>query len=456
MTLDTYHAFLQTKAQFQSDSGFAPLWMPDFLFDFQAALTEWAIRKGRAAIFADCGLGKTPMQHVWAENVVRHTNGRVLVLAPLAVAAQSIREAEKFGIEAKRSNNGKPAAHITVTNYERLHLFDPDDYVGVVCDESSILKNFEGVRKAEITEFMRRMPYRLACTATAAPNDYVEFGTHSEALGDLGYMDMLSKFFKNDQNSNHPNRIWDGSKWRFRGHAERDFWRWVCSWARTIRKPSDMGFEDGRFVLPPLVTREHIVRTATKREGMLFDMPAITLEEQREERRRTMRERCEMAAQLIAAHDRPAVAWCHLNPEGDLLARLIPGAVQVSGKDSDDAKEEKLTAFATGQIKRLVSKDSITGYGLNWQHCDHMTTFPSHSWERWYQIVRRFWRFGQPNTVTADMITSEGEAGVLANLRRKSEQADRAFARLVEVMNAELRLEREPMKGKPEVIPSWL
>lgn len=456
--MDTsYEFFLQHKAQLGSDDGFEPSWMPDFLHAFQADCVEWALLKGRAALLADCGLGKTPMQLVWSENVVRHTNGRVLIVTPLAVSAQTIREAEKFGIEAHRSSDGTPKPNITVTNYERLHLFTPDDFDGVVCDESSILKNFDGVRRAQITEFMRTRPYRLLCTATAAPNDTTELGTTSEALGQMGHMDMLSRFFKNDQNSNHPNRMWaGGGKWRFRGHAEHDFWRWVCSWARAIRKPSDLGYDDGAFVLPELVTREHVVTAKIRREGFLFDLPAFTLEEQRDERRRTLKERCSQAAELVSNTKRPAVAWCHLNEEGDLLTSLIRGAVQVSGSDPDEAKEEKFLAFADGQARVLVTKPSIAGFGLNWQHCAHQTFFPSHSFEQFYQAVRRSWRFGQKRPVTIDVVTSEGEAGVLANLRRKSEAADLMFARLVEVMNAELKIRTAVTFTKKEELPAWL
>lgn len=454
--MNDYRAFLEQKIQVGGDSGFAPVWMPDFLFDFQAALVEWSLLKGRAALFEDCGLGKTPQQLVWSENVVRRTNKRVLIATPLAVSGQTVREAEKFGIEAHRSNDGRAHKGITVTNYERLHLFNANDFIGVVCDESSILKNFDGVRKALITEFLRTRPYRLTCTATAAPNDYIEFGTTSEALGYLGHMDMLTKFFKNDQRGVHPNSKWGGGKWRFRGHAQRDFWRWICSWARALRRPSDLGFDDGRFVLPRLITHEHVVETKADREGMLFKTPAITLHEQRAERRKTMRERCERVAALVADTGKPFVSWCHLNEEGDLLERLIPDAVQVSGADPDEAKEEAFIAFEQRQVRGIITKDSIAGFGLNWQHCAHQTVFPSHSFERFYQCTRRFLRFGQTSDVTTDMVTSEGEAGVLANLMRKGEQLERAFANLVEVMNSEYSIDTDNLFRTPEVLPAWL
>src|ERR1035437_2759995 len=266
-----YKTFLDRKAQVGGDHGFDPIWLPNFLFDFQKSLVEWAVMKGRDAIFADCGLGKTPMQLVWADNVVRHENKPVLILTPLAVSAQTIQESEKFSIESARSSNGKmkAGARIIVTNYERLHYFDPQEFAGCVCDESSILKSFDGTRRKEITEFMRKLPYRLLCTATAAPNDYIELGTSSEALGELGYTDMLMRFFKNDQNTVKPMRyrhkgadfkqLDERAKWRFKGHAEVPFWRWVCSWARACRRPSDLGYDDARFVLPPLVEQEHFV-----------------------------------------------------------------------------------------------------------------------------------------------------------------------------------------------------
>lgn len=458
-----YATFIRNKAQANTGSGFEPLWMPDFLFDFQAALVEWNLRTGRSATFADCGLGKTPMELVWAENVHRKTNRPVLLLTALAVAPQIVREAEKFGIEVTRSHDGKDPRGIVVSNYERLHLFDRNDFVAVIGDESSILKSFDGARRQEITDFARALPYRLLETATAAPNDYIELGTSSEALGYLGHMDMLMRFFKNDQNSIKAMRSrrfetgagGEAPKWRFKGHAELPFWQWVCSWARAVRKPSDLGFDDGRFVLPELIEREHVVTARSLAEGTLFPMPAVGLAEQREERRRTIAERCEKAAELMQPHD-TSVAWCHLNDEGDLLERIIPGAVQVSGDDSDEEKEEKLLAFSSGQIKRLVTKSKIAGFGLNWQHCHHMITFPSHSFEQYYQSVRRFLRFGQEHAVEVDIVTTEGEQKVLENLQRKARQADVMFSRLVSEMNRALHIERKTEYTQPVKVPAWL
>ena len=456
--MGAYDQFLLTKSQLDGDYGFRPLWMPDFLIDFQSAMVEWACRKGRAALFEDCGLGKTVQELTWGENVVRMTNSRVLLAAPLAVALQIVREAQKFGIDVHLSRDGslKPSG-IHVTNYERLHLFDANDFVGFIGDESSILKSFDGARKAEITQFMRKMKYRLLATATAAPNDFIELGTTSEALGYLGYMDMLNRFFKNDLNNSASGRMrGEVIKWRLKGHAEGPFWQWVCSWARAVRKPSDLGFDDSRFVLPELNEREHLVEANTLADGMLFALPAVGLKEQREERRRTLQERCERAAQQVSDTGQPAVMWCDLNDEGDLLERLVPGAVQVSGKDSDDAKEEKLTAFSDGQIRVLVTKQKIAGWGMNWQHCAHMTDFPSHSFEGYYQKVRRFWRFGQTRPVTVDLITTEGQRTVLENQKRKAAQADRMFANLVAAMNNALAIERGTNFNKIQELPSWL
>jgi hypothetical protein len=396
------------------------------------------------------------MQLVWAQNVVEKTCKPVLVLTPLSVGAQTIREAAKFGIEAKQSRDGTIAAPITVTNYQQLHKFDWKQFGGVVCDESSILKSVDGAIKSQVTDFMRKLPYRLLCTATAAPNDYIELGTSSEALGDLGFMDMLNRFFKKSEQTMSRREEFRSGLYRFRGHSEKDFWRWICSWARAVRKPSDIGFPDDAYRLPELQAVEHIITARTSNPDFLFDMPAVGLAEQRSERRRTINERCELAASLINATNKPAVAWCHLNEEGHMLEKLIPGAVEVEGNDSDEFKEETFDAFASGQIRVLVSKPIIAGFGLNWQHCAHQTFFPSHSFEQWYQAIRRCWRFGQKQSVRVDVISSEGEVGVLANLNRKAHQAEQMFAKLVELINNELRIEKTNQHNTKQTNPSWL
>jgi hypothetical protein len=454
---DTYSSFLDGKSHLGGEFGFAADSIPDCAFDFQAALIEWAVRKGRAAIFADCGLGKTIMELSWADNVHRHSGGNVLILTCVAVAAQMVEEAEKFGIPAARSNDGTAHRGITITNYEKLHLFNPADFAGVVCDESSILKNFAGARKAEITQFMRKRPYRLLATATAAPNDYIELGTSSEALGHLGYMDMLNRFFKNDLNNSASGRMrGEVIKWCLKGHAELPFWRWVCSWARACRKPSDLGFADDRFTLPPLIEREHIVEARTAPDGALFALPAQGLLEQREERRRTIDERCERAASLANETTEPVILWCHLNDEGDRLEQLVPDAVQVSGSDSDERKEDRLLGFARGKYRVLITKPKIGAWGLNYQHCNRVIYFPSHSFEQYYQSIRRCWRFGQERSVEVDVIASEGEVGILANLQRKADQADTMFAALVREMNDAQSIERANDAGVAIQLPAWL
>jgi hypothetical protein len=462
-----YQKFLAAKAQLASLDGFEPNYMPDCLFDFQKALVSWTVRRGRSALFADCGMGKTICQLAWSENVVRHTNRPVLIATPLAVAQQTAREAEKFGIEAHVSLDGKMRPGINIANYERLHYFDGADFAGMVCDESAILKSFEGVRRQEITDFMRKMRYRLLCTATPSPNEYIELGTSSEALGYLGYMDMLSRFFKNNQgNSIKPSvyrhrgrsfaQLDDNAKWRFKGHAETPFWQWVCSWSRAVRKPSDLGFDDASFVLPPLIECQHMVESRRNPDGMLFALPAQGLSEQREERRRTIEERCEQAAALVIGTNAPAIIWCHLNDEGDRLESLIPDCVQVSGKDSDDAKEAKFLAFLSGSARVLVTKEKIGAWGLNFQHCAHSVHFPTHSFEGYYQSIRRCWRFGQTQAVQVDIVTTEGEKGVLANLQRKSVAADKMFSGLVRHMSDAIGIERSVKFTKQEDVPAWL
>lgn len=404
MTAALYAEFLAAKAQADSAAGFEPVWMPDWLFPFQADLTAWAIRQGRGALFEDCGLGKTPQELVWAQNVHQHTGWPVLILAPLAVSFQIKDEAAKFGVEAAISRDGRPAGPVTVANYDRLHLFDAAAFGGVVCDESSAIKSFDGIRRALVTEFLRTVPYRLLGTATAAPNDYTELGTSSEALGYLGYQDMIARFFTNKERTGTSRggrwRPTAGEEWRFRGHAEVPFWRWVASWARALRKPSDLGYDDGRFVLPPLEYRKHVVEARTAQPGTLFDVPVTGLHAEREEARRTTTERCETAAGLLADAEH-AVAWCHLNAESTLLTKLIDGAVELTGSAPVDEKEEILAAFGRGEIRVLVTKPALGAWGLNWQHCHRMTYFPSHSFEQ---------RPGQPGYVPA-VLPYQGGSG---------------------------------------------
>ena len=455
-----YQEFLDRKdrsMQNQNDVAFSGFDISKKLYDFQRELTLWSLKKERSAIFADCGLGKTFMQLVWADCIADHTGGKVLIITPLAVSFQTVREGEKFGIEVINRRTGiHQGDRIVVTNYERLHYFDTNDFLGVVCDESSILKNFDGETRKSVTEFMRKTPYRLLCTATAAPNDYMELGTASEALGEMGFVDMLSMFFKKIEKTLSRKDEHRGGVYRFRGHSEKAFWRWICSWARAMRKPSDFGFDDGEFRLPPLNVREHIVSARQKADGMLFDVPAINLHEQRDELRRTINERCELAADLINTHHHPAVAWCHLNDEGHMLERLIPGSVEVEGSDSDEFKEEAFMGFARGDVRVIVSKPTIAGFGLNWQHCAHQTFFPSHSYEQYYQAVRRCWRFGQKKPVEIDLVTTEGEIGVSQNIKRKAIDMKKMFSMLVQYMNDEINITRSEIFPQKMEAPEWL
>jgi hypothetical protein len=455
---DEYAEFLERKAQLGDNSGFDPVFMPSAAFGFQETLIDWSVRKGRGAVFADCGLGKSLIELAYAQNVVEKTNGNVLLLTPIAVGAQMEAEAEKFGIEARRSRDGKIKGKVTITNYEQLDKFDPADFAGIVCDESSILKNFDGATKQALTIFARKLPYRLLATATAAPNDFIELGTSSEALGHLGYTDMLGKFFVNDQNNISSKRIGrDAVKWRLKGHAHDAFWRWVTSWARAVRYPSDLGFSDDGYHLPELIELDHeltdLDRTA---QGALFALPAVGLKEQRDERKATVRQRCERAAELAASHGDYSVVWCNLNEEGDLLEKLIPGSVQVSGRDSDNGKEEKLVAFGRGEYKILVIKPKIGAWGLNWQHCNRTQFFPTHSYEQYYQSVRRFWRFGQTRPVTVDMVYTDGDAQIIESLRRKKAQAEVMFQQLVAEMNNSLSFRMNTTFDKQMERPSWL
>lgn len=453
--MNDYSTFLMQKTHEGANQGFTPTFMPSEAFDFQVSMATYAIEKGRAALFEDCGLGKTFQFLIWSQNVVEHTNRPVLILAPLAVAAQIVREAAKFGLFVTRSSDGTIASKIVVTNYERLGAFNPADFAGVVCDESSILKSFDGSRRAEITEFMRKVPYRLLATATAAPNDYTELGTSSEALGYMGHMDMLNRFFKNDQNNSATRRMYgEAPKWRFKGHGELPFWRWVCSWARALRKPSDLGFDDGAFKLPSLIENLHVVDHVAPPNGMLFNLPAATLPEQRDEKKRTIKDRCERASEL-ASHGRPVVVWCQFNEEADLLEKIIPGAKQVSGSQSDDLKEGRLMEFVDGGFRVLVTKARIAALGMNFQHFNHVIDFPSHSYEQYYQGVRRCWRFGQKSEVTVDTVMTEGELKIIENRQRKAKQAEEMFSNLIFEMNNAMSIDTAKKFDLSMEVPSW-
>lgn len=452
-----YHDFINDKLQQGCNSGFDPVFLPDAMFDFQKELTTWSIKTGRSLLAEDCGLGKTLQELTWAKNVAMHTGKPVLIITPLAVSNQTVREGEKFGIEVLRSKDGVVKSDITVTNYERLGMFDRTLFSGVVCDESSILKNDNGKFKKAFTDFAKKIPYRLLGTATAAPNDFIELGTSSEALGYLGYVDMLTRFFKNDQANVASKRMYgEAPKWRFKKHSEIPFWRWVTSWSRAIRKPSDIGYNDDGYKLTNLIEREHVVEAATLPEGYFLPVHAKDLFEQREEKKRTIPERCEMVKNIVEKRNDQSTIWCQLDAEGDLLEKIIPNSVQVHGRLKDDEKEERFEMFTTGQIQRLILKPKIGAFGLNWQNCHHLTHFPEHSYERKYQLTRRHYRFGQKFDVELDTVMTEGERKIVNNVKRKQEQATIMFDNLVKEMNNSVHIERYKKHSNRLELPKWL
>jgi len=436
--MSAYQQFLAAKMHTVGTHGFDPQWMPDCAFDFQQHIITKAVQKGRIGVFADTGLGKTLIQIAFAYNVVLHTNKRVLILTPLAVAFQFLAEAEKIGIDdIEHTKDGEFTKKIVVCNYERLHHLNPDDFVAVLLDESSILKNFDGKIRDQVIAFLKRVQYRQLSTATPSPNDFIELGNSSEALGYMGYMDMLGKFFKSNQNSVDSNNRNIGEKFYLKPHAEKDFFAWVNQWSIMVKKPSDIGFSDEGYDLPPLHTNKHIVHN-TKQwtidgQSSLFAMPAKTMTEMREEQKLTVDERCGKAVDL--AQGKTSVYWCNLNEESALLANLDPEAVEIRGGMSLDKKEELLVAFANGEIGRLITKARMTSLGLNWQHCNHTVFMPTWSYEQYYQAIRRFWRFGQKREVTCDMVISDGQERVLDALQQKTQKAIDLYENLVKNAN---------------------
>lgn len=438
-----YQEFLQRKRHSTGDYGFDPQWIPASAFGFQQAIITKGVRKGRIGVFADTGLGKTLIQLAIAQNIVLKTNKRVLILTPLAVAFQFIDEAQRIGVDdIAHSKDGTISAKITVCNYERLHLLNPDDFECVMLDESSILKNFNGKTRDDVVAFIKRVPFRFLSTATPSPNDFIELGNSSEALGYMGYMDMLGKFFKSNQNSVDSNNRNIGEKFYLKPHAERDFFAWVNQWSVMVKKPSDLGFDDSGYDLPPLTVRRTIVRNDAQwcinGQPSLFALPAKTMTEVREEQKLTVKQRCEKAAEL--ASGKTSVYWCNLNDESALLAELDKDAVEIVGGMSIDRKEEILVAFARGEISRLITKAKMTSMGLNWQHCNHTVFFPTWSYEQYYQAIRRFWRFGQKREVTCDMVISEGQERVMEALEQKTEKAIQLYSNLVSAANQDFTM----------------
>ena len=421
-----YLDFIESKKHTIGNFGFEPEYLPDIGFDFQKYIIEKAVRKGRIAIFADTGLGKTLIQLSIAKNIIQHTNKKVLILTPLAVAFQFILEAEKLGIDdIEYSKDGKHTKKIVLCNYERLHYFNSEDFIGVILDESSILKNFDGKIKQQVTAFVKKIPFRFLSTATPSPNDFIELGTSSEALGYMGYMDMLTKFFKNNQNSVDSTNRNIGEKFYLKPHAEKDFFAWVNQWSIMVKMPSDIGFSNERYVLPNLILNKTIVKNMSlldvNGQYQLFTPIAKSMTEVRHEQKQTEDKRCEKAVEL--ASDKISVYWCNTNNESSILKTLDRESVEIIGSQSIERKEEILMAFSSGEIKRIITKAKITSFGLNWQHCNHSVFFPTWSYEQYYQSIRRFWRFGQKKDVTIDLVVSDGQTRVLEAIQQKTKKA---------------------------------
>lgn len=452
-----YSEFLEKKRHTTGEYGFEPIYLPDIGFDFQKFIIDKSIRKGRIGVFADTGLGKTLIQLSIANNIILKTNKRVLILTPLAVAFQFMIEAKKLGIDdIEYSKDGKFTKKIVICNYERLHYFKDTDFIGVILDESSILKNFDGKIKSQVTSFVKKIPYRFLSTATPSPNDYIELGTSSEALGYMGYMDMLGKFFKTNQNSVDSNNRNIGEKFYLKPHAENDFFAWVNQWSIMCKMPSDLGFSNDRYILPDLHINKHIVENQSlidvNGQIQLFTPIAKSMPEVRHEQKQTEEKRCEKAIEL--AHGKTSVYWCNTNNESTLLKENDSEAVEIIGSQSIDKKEEILLAFANGEIKRLITKAKITSMGLNWQHCNHTVFFPTWSYEQYYQAIRRFWRFGQTNDVVCDMVISDGQTRVLEALQQKTEKAIQLHKKLTENVNRSFTHNTKEF-NKQITLPSW-
>ena len=432
-----YNDFLENKKHLLGSFGFDPNYYPEIAFDFQRLIIEKAVKKGRIAVFADTGLGKTLIQLSIAKNIVNQCNKRVLILTPLAVGFQFIKEAENLGIEdVYQTIKGELKGKIIVCNYERLHYLDPSDFIGCILDESSILKNFEGKIKNQITSFIKKMPYRFLSTATPSPNDFIELGTSSEALGYMGYMDMLGKFFKNNNDSIDPKHA--GEKWYLKAHAEKDFFAWVNQWSIMVKMPSDLGFSNDKYILPELIVNKYIVENKSNIEingqMQLFNIVAKNFHEIRHEQKQTELDRCKKAVEL--AENKVSVYWCNTNKESEYLKQIDTNAIEIIGSMSTEKKEDILINFANGNIDRIITKAKMTGMGLNWQHCNHSVFFPTWSYEQYYQAIRRFWRFGQTNDVTIDMVISDGQTRVIEALHQKTKKAIELYENLTKEVNS--------------------
>lgn len=458
-----YEDFVSTKLSRNVPTGIAGAEVDSpHLSPFQRDLVRWALRRGRAALFADTGLGKTRMELEWARQVNAQTGSPVLILAPLAVAEQTAREGAAIGIPAQVVRDGSEvtSSDIYVTNYERLHRFDPARFGGVVIDESSCIKHHDAKTFGQLVEAFSATPFRLACSATPAPNDYTELGTHAEFLGLCTRLEMLSEYFLHDGGNT--------ASWRLKGHARAGFWHWVATWAALVRTPSDLGYLDDGYVLPPLTVEHHVVAAdaaQVKAAGTLFALPAQALMERRTARRASLDARVQLCSDLVNGDDEPWVVWCDLNDESGALGKLIRGAVEVRGSQSIEEKEAGIVGFSRGEHRVIVSKGSICGWGVNWQHCNRVAFVGvTDSWEAYYQSIRRCWRFGQKRPVQVHVFASELEGEVIANLQRKEADA----RRMADELSVETRdAVREAVKGggrmtnnyEPRVrmrLPAWM
>lgn len=452
----SYEGFVAKKLTRAPSTGMEPPPLSSDLFDFQRALVSWALKRGRAALFADTGLGKTRMQLEWAHHV-----GDVLVLAPLAVASQTAREGAVMGISVtvcREADDVRPG--VNVINYDRLHKIDPSRFRGVVLDESSIIKHHDAKTLGMLIDAFGDTPFKLCATATPSPNDYTELGTHAEFLGVCSRAEMLSEFFAHDGGST--------SDWRLKGHARAAFWKWVASWAALLRTPGDIGYADAGYKLPPLTVQHHVIAAdaeVTKASGLLFAAEAATLSERRAARRGSIGQRVRQCADLVNATPGPVVVWCDLNAESEALADAIPGSVEIQGSHTTEQKEAALADFAEGRARVLVSKPSICGFGLNWQHCSTVAFVGvTDSYEAYYQAVRRCWRFGQKCPVNVHVFASELEGRVIANLERKERDAQKMAAELTAWTKAAVMAEvtgqtRDTNSYEPArrmAIPAWL